>query len=221
MDLPVITMDPEDARRAFEAYRSEVRLRRGERQFRRQSLIARLSEEDREARERVAREDEALMEGYRLILSGKPVISLTEAMTVGGLDANGYPRLGVARADQLIVQVDWDGDTAVFTREHEGWRTSAAQSTRFSIPMPHWDGTRRERRIADVPRVPAWLRPRGDLSRYATLFEAAWRAPRMRRARIGDPALLRPLGGDLYAVVAVWDLTPLERAVLGIAEPEA
>src|SRR5438046_3023240 len=29
-----------------------------------------------------------------------------------------------------------------------------------------------------------------------------------------DPALLKHIGGDLYAVVAVWNLTELERAVL-------
>lgn len=30
----------------------------------------------------------------------------------------------------------------------------------------------------------------------------------------GDPALLKHMGGDLYAILAVWDLSPLERAVL-------
>jgi hypothetical protein len=30
-----------------------------------------------------------------------------------------------------------------------------------------------------------------------------------------DPALLRHIRGDLWAVLAVWDLTELERAVLG------
>jgi hypothetical protein len=29
-----------------------------------------------------------------------------------------------------------------------------------------------------------------------------------------DPALLKHIGGDLYAVLAVWNLTELERAVL-------
>lgn len=30
-----------------------------------------------------------------------------------------------------------------------------------------------------------------------------------------DPALLKHVGGDLWAVLATWDLTPLEAAVLG------
>ena len=47
------------------------------------------------------------------------------------------------------------------------------------------------------------------LDRYFILWEADWQ----RRAPV-DPALLRPVGGDLYVVVATWDLTDLERAVL-------
>ena len=30
----------------------------------------------------------------------------------------------------------------------------------------------------------------------------------------GDPALLRHVGGDVYAVEAVWELTELEKLVL-------
>jgi hypothetical protein len=30
-----------------------------------------------------------------------------------------------------------------------------------------------------------------------------------------DPVLLSPLGGDLYAVLAHWDLTEIEKMVLG------
>jgi hypothetical protein len=29
-----------------------------------------------------------------------------------------------------------------------------------------------------------------------------------------DPILLRPIGGDLYAVVAQWDLTEIERTII-------
>jgi hypothetical protein len=43
------------------------------------------------------------------------------------------------------------------------------------------------------------------------LWEADWK---VHPVPPGDPALLKHIGGDLYAVVAVWDLTPLEQAVL-------
>lgn len=35
----------------------------------------------------------------------------------------------------------------------------------------------------------------------------------------GDPALLKHVGGDIYAVVATWDLSPLERLVLSGRTP--
>jgi hypothetical protein len=60
-----------------------------------------------------------------------------------------------------------------------------------------------------VPTVPPPLRPSRHLDDYYTLWDANWKLVPPE-----DPALLQHVGGDLYAVVAVWDLTPLERAVL-------
>ena len=61
---------------------------------------------------------------------------------------------------------------------------------------------------AIVPIVPPQFRPAGSLKRYFILWEADWEeVPR-------DPMLLRYLGGDLFAVLAVWDLTEIERTVL-------
>jgi hypothetical protein len=76
-----------------------------------------------------------------------------------------------------------------------------------SDERPRWTATFR----AIVPTVPPLLRPRHKLSGYTILWEADW----TNEAPV-DPALLKHLGGDLYAVVAVWDLTELERAVLGV-----
>lgn len=60
-----------------------------------------------------------------------------------------------------------------------------------------------------VPSVPVWLRPEGHLSEYHILWEAEWEvAPPV------DPILLKYVSGPMYAVIAQWDLTPVERAVL-------
>ena len=73
-------------------------------------------------------------------------------------------------------------------------------------PWPWWGDMR-----AMVPPIPPALRPPYKLGNYAILWEATWeKVPRPP----GDPALLRHIGGDLYAVLAIWDLTDLERAVL-------
>jgi hypothetical protein len=48
------------------------------------------------------------------------------------------------------------------------------------------------------------------LRHYVTLFEVDQWEP----VPPTDPALLKHIAGDLYAVLAVWDLTELERAVI-------
>jgi hypothetical protein len=66
-----------------------------------------------------------------------------------------------------------------------------------------------------VPIVPPKHRPASDrFGNRVVLWEAddwTWQTPPRPP---GDPALLRPLGGDVYVVEATWDLTELERLVL-------
>jgi hypothetical protein len=64
-----------------------------------------------------------------------------------------------------------------------------------------------------VPSIPPRLRPPSALADYFILWEAAWESIPT------DPMLLRRLSGSLYAALAVWDLTDLERAVLGMRQP--
>jgi hypothetical protein len=65
---------------------------------------------------------------------------------------------------------------------------------------------------AMVPMVPPdILPPRGaDLAKHFILWEVeSWDfSPPI------DPILLRPIGGELYAVVAQWDLTEVERSII-------
>jgi hypothetical protein len=75
---------------------------------------------------------------------------------------------------------------------------------------------------AMVPIVPPEHQPRagGRLNAYVTLFEVEdwqWRVPPRPP---GDPALLRHVGGSIYAVLAVWDLTELEQLVLSGRRPQ-
>lgn len=76
-----------------------------------------------------------------------------------------------------------------------------------------WDDPYNGAFRAMVPHVPPGLRPRHSLDGYATLFEVEEWAKSPAPPR--DPALLKHIGGDLYAVLATWDLTELERSVLG------
>ena len=59
-----------------------------------------------------------------------------------------------------------------------------------------------------IPLIPPMKRPKRDLKHYHILFEADWQNPP------ADPFLLKALGKGLYAILAHWDLTPLEQAIL-------
>jgi hypothetical protein len=59
--------------------------------------------------------------------------------------------------------------------------------------------------------VPERIAKNHDLSKRFTLFEVEnWNV----YARSADPYLLEHIEGSLFAIVAEWDVTPLEKAVL-------
>lgn len=198
MDLKPFTMSPDAARREFLAYKAAV------------------------ANSGTA-EDSAIMRGYKEIAAGKRVICLRDVMRAGGLKENGYPNLAIARADQarVFVEFAFDGSCKFYSpRVSRRWsRQDYASGTVINVSADAFpdfrraDGSkRRERKQTVVPIVPPQYRPQFSLKNYHVLFEVdEWLlAPPV------DPALLKDLGGGLYAVLAVWDLSPLERAVLGM-----
>jgi hypothetical protein len=174
-------------------------------------------------------EDEAILRGYKALAKGHTVIDLPKCIRLGGTFDNGLPRLAAATASHEWVWVHRDSRGAVSFRptgergfNHrrrkdvyrcpdntlpplERGEVPYIQPSRWQHP---WDGVM----MAMVPPVPPGLRPTFSLDGYTTLFEVdQWsfdpKAP-------VDPALLKHIGGDLYAVVATWDLTELERTVL-------
>lgn len=186
MNIQTITMERRQARTAFLDYRRALRLRH-------------------------SAEDLAIMKGYGALSRGKPVIILQEVIRAGGADEAGRPKLAIARSDQKQVRMrrDWRGSCRFWDGR---WtqRNATSVSLASGTLAQFRPGTAEVEAVSIVPIVPAGLRPVGDLKGYWTLFEATWAdVPR-------DPALLRSLGGGLYTVLATWDLTPLEAAVLGM-----
>lgn len=201
MELAVMDMPKTEARKAFLAYRNAVREHK-------HSEMTEL--------------DAQLMRGYRALSQGKQVLSLQQTIIAGGFDTSlgvrfmgkwtpiQLPRLAIARANQATCWtkgVDSNG-VVQFNTDRDFWRSRSRQ--RITVGgMPIEQGCAPGEASAIVPIIPPDLRPAHDLGNYHVLWEADWRmtAPR-------DPALLRHIGGDLWAVLATWDLTELERAVL-------
>jgi hypothetical protein len=62
-----------------------------------------------------------------------------------------------------------------------------------------------------VPLIPPRFRPSPRRLRHCHIL---WEVEQWTMTAPHDPALLRHVCGDLWAVLAVWDLTELERLVL-------
>lgn len=187
MNVQTITMLRQQAQQAFREYREAFR-KYGEKR------------------------DRALMHGYKALAKGKQVIDLAEVMKAAGIDANRRPLLAVGRADatEIWLRRSSDGSAAFWMDRWPTWR-----ATRRCVSLPpgtftwnHQSPASLSEARATVPLIPARYRPANVLSNYHLLWEADWEdVPR-------DPMLLRRLDGMLFAVLAVWDLTELERAVL-------
>lgn len=159
-------------------------------------------------------EDKGILIGYKALAAGKAVLNLTDVIRNGGAGERGLPKLAAARAHWRWCHIDRNSTGSGMFMEERVGRGRPAWHRRILFGLgtfapPPADDWRFARSRALVPLIPPNLRPARALERYVILFEAEWQpVPPV------DPILLRHLHGDLYAVLAAWNLTSLERAVL-------
>lgn len=144
---------------------------------------------------------------YRQIARGNKVIQAIESVKQAGVDDLGRPKLALIRADAQLCyfrrEHTTQGQQAVFSIDN-GW-----QRRKGRIEIDGFSALSDRGARAIVPHIPVHLRPKSDLSNYHILWEADWQDVPV------DPMLLRRIGkGDAWVVLAAWDLTPVERAVL-------
>jgi hypothetical protein len=192
MNVPQITMPPEAAQLKLEAYRKQLRRRADE-------------------------EYKAAVAGYAALAAGKPLLNLTDAFNHAGLGEDGRPRLAIARADRKQVMLDvWrDRREAVFDSRKNPQVFGYVGTLRMRIPVDFSMNGAKDG-YALVPLVPADVRPMtGSLKDFFILWEVEqWSDRPLTAVPDYDPLLLQHIAGDLYAVIAEWDLTPLERAIM-------
>lgn len=186
METALITMEPSKAKEAFLNYR-------------------------RALKERHLKEDEILMRGYKQLSKGKQILDLIATMKKAGVDHLCRPRLAIARADWEWCHFrgrDINGQAMFGCRDYV---QSNNRRGKVSLSMDAFpENTANVRHIkAKVPPVPPQFKPRGWIGNYHILWEPTWTTEPP-----SDPMLLRFLGNNIYAVLATWDLTPLERAIL-------
>lgn len=166
------------------------------------------------------KEDEALKSMYRHMSQGKRVIMLSNVLRNAGFTPEGFPKLGIVQANASHVYFDGQGLRSganvwgFSPHQHAHERRHQDAYVRFpasvTVPLPQGVGRWEHRAFAAVPHIPMHLRPADDLSKYHILWEPNWQ----RRLPDPDPVLLKRVEDDIFVVMAVWDMTPLEMAVL-------
>jgi hypothetical protein len=170
-------------------------------------------------------EFEAIAAGYEELAKGRRLIDVEVALQACPRDAKGRPRLAIARSDRREVRYWRNSGQDVFGSDANAssWgrpRGGATLRRRFRVPLP--SGVSPDDGYAMVPLVPPEaLETAGNPALYGcfTLWEVEQWQDRTRVLPDRDPFLLQHLGGSLYVVLAEWDLTDLERAVMSGRRP--
>lgn len=191
MNIELIKMTRDAAHEAFQSYRSSLK-------------------------EKHSAEDAAVLRGYHELSKGSALLDLRSVLRAAGQDEKGRPKIAITRADFKWGWFSWlQGGRARFTgtnvNDHASWNVKSYKYNSVDVPahalVPPADTSHRARAL--VPYIPPQYRPRAKLSNYHIMWEAEWLP-----VPPTDPFLLKHLGGTLYVVLAQWDLTPLEKAVL-------
>lgn len=153
--------------------------------------------------------DHAIQRTYQLIAQGRLVIKALESIRVAGANEQGLPKLAIANATFRTCRLRLRADGGA-TMSRNMWANPADMKNRFEFSSGTFP-VRKDWVNAEsmVPIVPIHLRPKRGLENYHILYEAEW-----RRVVPRDPMLLRRITGDIWLVVAAWDLTEVERAAL-------
>lgn len=227
MHIQTIEMDPRIARVHYADYRKKVREHREERKKQLDALAKSAGQEMRRvqiAKTRIEKEDNELLVAYRALYHGQRILNLYTVMhTAGVRPGTHFPVLAIAKAntETVYLHVNRWHDNVSFSDDR--WRAQKrdVRVPRDRFPAEMWNTDwRTQQKLqgfpvkAAVPAVPPHLRP-SNLGDYYILWEVpAWEPVDRTMTAPGDPFLLKRLSDSLFAVVAVWDLTPVEQAIL-------
>ena len=172
------------------------------------------------------RDDEGakvLKQAYYHASKGRKIIDIYQAMQSAGVNKEGWPNLAICRADgSECCYRRREKGAGIFHHEHlRRWDTGTRNSVLLPegcfMDLPVHDNWARDKdqRYATIPTIPAKYYPKGKLEKYYILWEVEeWYEKSQIPVPPIDPFLLKRLSPNLFVVLAEWDLTPLERAVI-------
>lgn len=200
MNVEATSMDTHEARKLYLEYRNRVRDHRAKRRARLDKKLQLLE-----------REDEELRATYRALSLGQRVLNVAQVLRAAGVNEKHQPKLAIAPAgtEFCFFTHRWQrvGSWQFCFYQNRDYPERAAY--RVDADAFPEQTSRLGTLRAAVPAIPAQFRPAGELDGYFILWEAEW-AP----IAPADPLLLKRISGDIFAVLAQWDLTPVEKMVL-------
>jgi hypothetical protein len=170
-----------------------------------------------------------LLKVYGHLRHGKKIIDVYESFRKAGLNKDGDPRLAICRADakQCFCLKIEDG-SAIFSMERlDRWnRTPRKTYADVRLPSETFQWLPKDSALPVgtyniknqtvqclVPIIPAKILV-NEVKVLLRNYHVLWEVEEWKPVPPKDPILLKRLTPNLFGILATWDLTPLEKAVI-------
>lgn len=171
-----------------------------------------------------------LQRAYGHMKHGGKIIDIFQVLKATGLDEDGNPKIAICRADAKKCYLSKQGNgSAIFSHiSPDRWGRQQARKTHKEIQTPEgtyvWRNkegspakSRYEIKDSEVSTIAPIIPPqiliesvKYNLKNYHILWEVEdWNVEPPR-----DPLLLKMITPNLFAILATWELTELERAII-------
>jgi hypothetical protein len=166
---------------------------------------------------------------YAHMKHGGKVLDLWESMKLAGLNSDGDPKLAIIGASfskvRFSKEYDWQNNMMVSNGGAFQPATSLTWSQRMKYQVvvpkeffPDWSkdakGSILRREIETItPIVPARIM-NALRSHKLENYHILWEVEKWQPVPPKDPMLLKRITPNMFLILATWDLSPLERAVI-------
>lgn len=166
---------------------------------------------------------------YGHLSHGKKIIDVYEAFKKAGLNDEGHPKLAIVRADsKQVLCEEYSNGSVTYYHDRGGkdvtsWKfRSYLYGDRYDVKLPEATFTwpkneagysQYGRTSTIVPVIPAKILV-NEIKVLLRNFHIIWEVEEWKPIPPRDPILVKRLTPNLFGVLATWDLTELERAVI-------
>lgn len=161
---------------------------------------------------------------YAQVKQGKKVCDIFDVIHKGGIHPNFHPKLAIAQAKTKVIYCRYHPNGTVhYVNRNSYWSGSTSKPLKSDVDLPKclpaWDrlsvtGNKYGSDFclsAPVPLIPPQYLPKSGLTDDHYIL---WDVDKWEMAPPLDPWLLKRVTKTMFVVLAGWDLTELERAVM-------